>query len=217
VWYKAEHEVNMTREVELSCRCGAVHGVVTGVAPSSVNRIVCYCADCQAYTHQLHRADLLDAHGGSDIVQVAPATIRIDRGRDQISGLRLSDKGLFRFYASCCNTPLGNTVGPVLPFVGVLRQAFVVDALGGADAVLGPPRAGVYGKDALGTPPEGSTKFNLLLIVRLVASMLRWRLRGLGLPNPFFDTATRKPHFPVVVLSLGERDSLRPLCGPRAV
>jgi hypothetical protein len=60
---------------ELSCRCGTVRGRVAEASPSSVNRIVCYCVDCQAFAHHLRRADVLDAHGGSDIVQVAPARL----------------------------------------------------------------------------------------------------------------------------------------------
>lgn len=207
----------MTRDVELSCRCGTVHGVVADVAANTVNRIVCYCADCQAFLHQLHRSDLLDAHGGSDIVQVAPGRVRIDRGADQVRGLRLSDKGMFRFYASCCNTPLGNSAGPKLPFLGIVKQAFATDALGGADAVFGPPRFLVYGQHAIGTPPKGSTKLDPMLFVRVFAAMIGWALRGLSGPNPFFDRATRKPRYPVVTLSGSERDSLRPLCGPRAV
>jgi len=208
----------MGREVELSCRCGEVHGRASNVGPDTVNRIVCYCSDCQAYAHQLHRADVLDAHGGSDIVQLAPAALSFDRGTDQIRGLRLSEKGLHRFYASCCNTPLGNTVGPALPFVGVVAQTFVVegDAGAGLDAVVGAPRGRVYGQHAVGTPPAGSTSFDPALIARLVWSMVKWKFRGQGLPNPFFDSQTRQSLFPLVTLSSAERDALRPMCGPRS-
>ena len=69
----------------LSCSCGEVRGLVTGVSPNTVNRVVCYCDDCQAFLHHLGRADLLDAHGGIDIVQVAPACasrcVPVDRPR----------------------------------------------------------------------------------------------------------------------------------------
>jgi len=114
----------LSPSVELHCRCGQVRGRVTNASPRTVNRIVCYCDDCQAFAHHLGRADLLDAHGGSDIVQVAPASLTFDHGADRIVGLRLSPKGLYRFYASCCKTPLGNTVGPAIPFVGIVAQAF---------------------------------------------------------------------------------------------
>jgi hypothetical protein len=62
----------MTTRAELRCRCGEVRGFVADASPRTVNRIVCYCDDCQAFAHRIGRADLLDAHGGSDIVQVRP-------------------------------------------------------------------------------------------------------------------------------------------------
>ena len=43
---------------------------MTNASSTTVNRVVCYCDDCQAFLHYLKRADLLDAHGGTDIVQV---------------------------------------------------------------------------------------------------------------------------------------------------
>ena len=64
----------MAKQVELRCRCGEVVGLVENAAPQKVNRVVCYCDDCQAFAHQLGRADLLDAQGGTDIIQVAPAS-----------------------------------------------------------------------------------------------------------------------------------------------
>ena len=125
------HRPGMTKEegcmadqVELRCRCGEVRGLVTAASPRAVNRVVCYCDDCQAFAHQLGRADLLDPQGGSDIVQLAPASLTFLQGRHRIVGLRLGPKGLFRWYASCCNTPVGNTLTPAIPFVGVVAQAF---------------------------------------------------------------------------------------------
>src|SRR5206468_7222015 len=100
--------------------CGQVRGRVKNAGPRTVNRVVCYCDDCQAFLHHLGRADLLDAHGGSDIVQVAPASLAFHQGTDRIVGLRLAPKGLYRWYASCCNTPVGNAVGPAIPFVGII-------------------------------------------------------------------------------------------------
>src|SRR5690349_9274547 len=101
----------MSQDVELRCRCGEVGGRVKDAAPGAVNRVVCYCDDCQAFAHHLGRADLLDAQGGTDIVQVAPpASLVFDRGSDRIVGLRLTPKGLYRWYAISCKTPVGNTV-----------------------------------------------------------------------------------------------------------
>jgi hypothetical protein len=200
----------MSQDVDLSCRCGEVRGKVKNASPQTVNRIVCYCDDCQAYLHHLGRTDLLDAHRGTDIVQVAPASLTFDRGAERIVGVRLNPKGgLYRWYASCCKTPLGNTVTPSIPFVGIVAQAFERP-----DDVFGKPIGGVLGKFAIGNAPEGSTKLNLGLIARAIRMVLGWRLRGKTWPHPFFDRATRSPNRPVTILSRAERDALRPLCGP---
>src|SRR5437016_5861532 len=113
----------MNEETRLRCSCGEVQGYARNAGPGTVNRIVCYCDDCQAFLHHLGRTYLLDAHGGTDIVQLAPASLVFDRGTDRIIALRLGPKGLYRWYASCCRTPLGNTVGPTIPFVGIVAQA----------------------------------------------------------------------------------------------
>jgi hypothetical protein len=199
----------MSRDVELHCRCGAVRGKVKDASPQTVTRALCYCDDCQAYLHHLGRADLLDAHGGTDVVQVAPASLTFDRGAENIAGMRLGPKGLYRWYASCCKTPLGNTLTPAIPFVGIVVQAF-----DRPEDIFGKPMGAGMGQFAIGTPPDGATKFPLRLIVRAIRMVLGWRLRGKSWPHPYFDRATRAPNRPVTVLSRAERDALRPLCGP---
>lgn len=178
-------------------------------SPRTANRVVCYCDDCQAFAHHLGRADLLDPQGGSDIVQVAPASVVFDRGADRIVGLRLTPKGLHRWYASCCRTPLGNTLGPAVPFVGIVAGAFEAP-----DAVFGEPSARILGKFAVGTPPEGSTRPSPRLLARAIWLVLGWKLGGQTWPHPFFDRVTRAPSRPLTTLSPVEREALRPLCGP---
>jgi hypothetical protein len=112
----------MSTLAELRCHCGELRGSVTDPSPRTVNRVVCYCDDCQAFAHQLGRADLLDARGGTDIVQVAPASLKFVQGQRRIVGLRLTSNGLFRWYASCCNTPVGNSLNPAIPFVGIIAR-----------------------------------------------------------------------------------------------
>lgn len=202
----------MSDTAKLTCRCGNVSGRVTDASPRAASRIVCYCDDCQAFLHHLDRADLLDLHGGTDIVQVAPACVAFDRGAEQIVGLRLTQKGLYRWYAACCNTPLGNTLSPAIPFVGIVAQTFE-----DADRSFGKPIGAILGKFAIGTPPAGSTRLNLRLLARALRSILGWRLRGKAWPHPFFDRETRQPIRSVTVLTSDEREALRPLCGPRPI
>jgi hypothetical protein len=203
----------MDGQIEVRCRCGEVRGIVTGVSPRAVNRVICYCDDCQAFAHQLGRADLLNDKGGTDIVQVAPAALRFTQGQDRIAGLRLTPKGLYRWHASCCNTPVGNTLGPAVPFVGLPVQSF--DAAR-PDDVFGAPIGAILGKYAVGDPPAGSTGLNLPLLLRAIGKVLGWRLRGKTWPHPFFARATRAPIYPLTVVSTERREALRALCGPTA-
>jgi hypothetical protein len=206
-------DTRMSQRAEFRCRCGEIQGRVEGASPRTLNRVVCYCDGCQAFLHHLGRADLLDAHGGSDIVQAAPASVHFDRGADRIVGVRLAPKGLYRWYGGCCKTPVGNTAGPSLPFVGILTGAFQ-GAPSRADDTFGKPIGAICGKYAIGKAPKDSTGSNARLLARTIVMVLGWRLRGKSWPHPFFDRATRAPSHPVITLSPAERESLRPLCGP---
>jgi hypothetical protein len=203
----------MSKRATLQCRCGEVRGLATNVSASTINRVVCYCDDCQAFLHHLGRADLLDAHGGSDIVQLAPASLALLQGKERIVGLRLTPKGLYRWYASCCKTPVGNTVSPAIPFVGVIAQAFE-NEMHKPDNVFGPPIAAIYGRYAVGHAPHASPGIAPRLIARSVAMVLGWRIRGRTWPHPFFERDPRRPKYPVTTLSPQEREGLRPRCGP---
>jgi hypothetical protein len=200
----------MSQDAALRCRCGEVRARVSNASPGTVNRLLCYCDDCQAYLHHLGRTDLMNAQGGTDIIQVAPASLRIERGAERVVGLRLTPKGLYRWYASCCKTPVGNTLGPAVPFVGVVAAAFERPDLVGA------PRGAILGRYAVGPPPEGSTKLNPRLLAHVMRLIVGWKLTGETWPHPFFDRATRAPTPPLTTLSCAERESIRPLCGPRA-
>jgi hypothetical protein len=203
----------MGKNAEFRCRCGEVRGMVADASARTVNRVVCYCDDCQAFLHRLGRADLLDAHGGSDIVQVAPSSLTFVQGQDRIAGLRLTPKGLYRWYATCCNTPVGNTLTPAVPFVGIIASDFDQGAQR-ADEVFGPPTGAIQGKHAVGEPPPGSKGIRLSLLFRAVGKVLGWRVRGKAWPHPFFTRERQEPVYPVNVLSRAEREALRAYCGP---
>jgi hypothetical protein len=203
----------MGNSATVSCSCREVRGLVTDVGPYAVNRVVCYCDDCQAFLHALDRADLLDDQGGTDIVQLAPASLSFVQGREHIVGLRLTPRGLYRWYASCCRTPLGNTLGPAIPFIGVVAQAFESETQK-PDQLFGRPIGRIFAKYALGRPPAASARLNPWLLVRAIRMVLGWRLRGKAWPHPFFDRARRAPTFPLTTLSPQEREALRRLCGP---
>jgi hypothetical protein len=207
----------MGQDHELACRCGQIHGALRGTARETVNRAVCYCNDCQAFLQHLGRADLLGPHAGTDIVQVAPDTVTFDRGREHIEAVRLSPRGLYRFYARCCKTPLGNMVGPVLPFVGFAHEVFrdLKDA-NARDAAFGAVRGEVFGEFACGMPDGARkpSKPSLGMMAHVAGLLVRWKLGGHTWPSPFFEKGRKDPVPPVHVLTRAERDALRPLCGP---
>ena len=63
----------------------------------------------------------LDAAGGTRIYQLPPANVQITGGQENLACLRLKEKGLIRWYAKCCNTPIGNTVSKSMPFIGLIH------------------------------------------------------------------------------------------------
>ena len=205
----------MSQDLDLGCRCDQIHGRITGVSPQTVNRAICYCDDCQAFLHHLGRADLLDQHAGTDLVQVAPASVRYDRGVNQIVGVRLGPKGMHRWYASCCKTPLGNTMAtPALPFIGMPLEVFRGLDARRRDEVFGAPRGKVFGQFATHGTPEGSTKLPAKMMLHTVRLLLGWKLGGKTWPHPFFERTSAAPWLPVSILSREERQVLRAQCGP---
>ncbi len=202
------------QDVETRCKCGEVRGRLRGASPQTVNHMTCYCDDCQAFAHHLGRADLLDEHGGSVIVQVAPRSLTFDRGADRIEGVRLSPKGLYRFYASCCKTPVGNTPGPSIPFIGITDELLRGAADVRFEDVFGRSRAGTLEKFAIGTPSGTSRRDQLRMLAHVLPLLLGWKLRGRGWPHPFFDQKTKEPRAPVSILPATERAPLRARCGP---
>jgi hypothetical protein len=198
-------------ELALRCRCGAVLGVARHVTPSSVNHCFCYCDDCQAFAHFLGRADdVLDAHGGTEIVQMSQGNVSFTAGVANVAAMRLTQKGLVRWYASCCNTPIGNSMASgALPFIGVVRVA--IDAPQGA---LGPIRGRGFTKSAKGgaaaLPKDGLPE--IVMVARVLVKLIGWRLRGDHKRSALFDAATGRPLAVPRVLTPGEREDLRQRC-----
>lgn len=193
----------MLTEVPLRCKCGALRGVVA-FAPSKCNRVVCYCDDCQAFIDWLERPELLDAHGGTDIFQIPRAQVRISDGAAQLACMRLSDAGMFRFYARCCKTPIANTV-PSMNFAGV--HCAIID-VADRDRQLIPIIGGVWGKYAVGGKPPGvHDKASLGLLLRMMWR-LRFIFRGAQQPSLFFDEQ-KQPRVAPRVLTAEERDAVK--------
>ena len=147
-------------------------------------------------------------------IEVKHAKRSLQEAEDKIEAVRLSPKGLYRWYARCCNTPVGNTLTPSVPFVGVVAHAFEADGQN-PDALFGRPVGAILGKFAIGDVPAKTKKISFPLLLRALRLVLGWRFTGKTWPHPFFERGSGAPRYPVTVLSREQRDTLRPLCGPR--
>lgn len=202
----------MSTSASLKCRCGEIRGVVESASPSVGRRVVCMCRSCQTYARWLGDPDaILDPHGGSNVYQTTPARVRIDAGLERIGCVRLSPKGLLRFYATCCRTPLANMLpSPGMPFVG-LSHLFIEHA----DETLGPATMHIHTRCATTPLPPDVREPGKLSLVGIAFGLLWDRVRGGHRPNPFRNAGGSPIHAPEV-LSRDERDRLRAQCGPQA-
>lgn len=182
----------MPNDLPLRCQCGLVRGLARDVAPSNGNRVICYCDDCQAFPIALGRADdVLDEHGGTEIFQMVQARFEITSGIEHVQCLQLGPARLFRWYADCCNTPIGNTLTSAqVPLIGLI-EAFMDQPEDGRsrDELLGPVQARVFGRFARDgvLPPGAHESAPLGVTLRMVGWLLAERLRGHNAPSPLFD------------------------------
>ena len=197
-------------EASLSCECGKLKGRLARVTPNSVNRILCYCDDCQAFAHYLVNADaILDPRGGSDISQMAPDHVQITEGREHMACMLMSEKGIYRWYAACCNTPIGNTGGYGMPFLGMVHAMVIPQEQ--SDSLFGPVKGAVqtkYAKPVGEANDEDDKGFPLSTLFRFAKIILGAKLSGAQKRSPFFDSETKAPSVAPTVLTPEERQAL---------
>jgi len=191
----------------LRCRCGRLQGHVTE-PQRAMGRGVCYCRDCRAYARFLGQPDaVLDAHGGTDVVAVQPQQVVIRQGYEVLACMSLSPRGLLRWYASCCRTPLANTPrNSKVAYVGLVHNALE----GGGvpiESSFGPVTLHLNTGSA--TPPVAERSRGALgSALRAMAAMAAARLSGRHRRSPFFDAASGAPVVEPQVLSRAERERL---------
>ncbi|MBU2887642.1 hypothetical protein KO507_17890 [Gilvimarinus agarilyticus] len=179
----------MASTVELKCFCGQLRGSLQ-VVPSSSFHVHCLCCDCQKYAEVLGAKErILDEHGGSELFQTYPAFLKITQGHEHISCVQLEPKGIYRWYASCCNAPLANTMGKAsVPFVGVSVKLMQFAGEDEKRRALGPVCLKAFGKYAVGEamPVDVHPRFPVSFMPRILWFMLKGALSGKAKPSPFF-------------------------------
>ena len=181
-----------TFDISVRCACASVRGVLRAVSPSGVTRAVCYCDDCQAFAHHVGHADaVLDEYGGTSILQVSPSRLTITEGARHLACVRLTDRNLLRWYASCCGTPIGNTPGWYkLHFVGLIHVCLDLAALEvPVHQALGPVRSRAFRQFAIGDKSVVIALPGSILPIVLggIRRMLGALLTGAYKSTPFFD------------------------------
>lgn len=174
----------------VQCQCGHLQGQLSDT--ERCTRVRCYCRDCQAFAEFLGKSgEILDAQGGSDVVVSHPRQLRFTAGQDALVCMSLSDTGMLRWYASCCNSPIGNTArDPKGAFVGLI-SSFVARSEQELRAACGPVRMVSFPKQARG--PVASTGWRAVRpMLGFIGQMLATRLSGSYRHSPFFD-ASGKP------------------------
>jgi hypothetical protein len=185
----------------LRCRCGALRGVLTPSA--SATRAICYCKDCQAFARFLGTEGIVDEHGGTEVIASLPRYLRFTAGLDKLACLSLRERGLLRWYASCCDTPIGNTPrNPKVPYVGVVHSC-LASVSPTIDESFGRSRIVVNTKSAT-APVRATPLASTAAVVKLMTLALGARLSGAYTENPFF--AAGVPIRAARVLSDAERE-----------
>lgn len=191
----------------LRCRCGNLQGYVSH-PEKLVNRGICYCRDCQAYAHFLGKTDdILDEMGGTDVVAILPKNLNFTQGFESLACMSLTEKGLLRWYASCCNTPIGNTPRNFkVSFVGLIHTC-LKDPSTTIESSFGSVSMWISTKSAKGRPNSmPSRRFSA--VIRILKSIIRARLDGSYKSTPFFVPDRGTPVIAPKVLSNSERERL---------
>ena len=168
----------------LQCLCGTIKGFVD--EPRRANRAVCYCRDCQAFAHFLGKSDeILDELGGSEVIQVLPKNVTFTQGTEALASMRLTAKGLLRWYAGCCNTPIGNTLDNFkISFIGLVHNCLETADRPIQDS-FGPVRVWVNTKGAKGNPKPKTVGVGTT-ILWFLGNVAKARIDGSYKQTPLF-------------------------------
>ena len=181
----------------IQCRCGQLHGTIA--AGAKFTRAVCYCRDCQAFAAALGApAGMLDAKGGTDVVATLPRYVSFTAGARRLACLSHSDRGLLRWYASCCRSPIGNTPrNPRISYVGLVHSSLGRDPRDLDDA-FGPPELFTFGEHAKEPVPSSGLR-TAAATIQIAFRLLGTQLDGSWRRTPFFDRDLKpvaNPHPP---------------------
>lgn len=178
--------------MQISCDCGEFKAELAAFPKNTPGRLACYCKDCQAYLNRIERSDVLDEYGGSEIIPVYPNELKILQGKESLKCYRLSRKGLFRWTAGCCNSPLFNTK-PGFPWTGIFHTAYT-----NSDPTvlqsLGAIKSRIFGRDATGQPPfKIANTLNVKAMLCVMPFVIKGKLLNKSRGSDLFESDELTP------------------------
>lgn len=200
-------DLGSATSVPMQCSCGAFKARLK--RPRSTLRVVCYCRDCQSYSHYLttYAPQALDRQGGTEVIAVAPEHLKLEQGVEQLRCMSLSARGTYRWYTHCCGSavaviPRQARLAHVSIAASALRDAGVdVEAAFGPLQVVA-NRSSAHGK-ALPKPARQS-----LFMLAYGMGLLFQRLSGRWRNNALLQQGIWQPIVPVHVIESTQRQRL---------
>lgn len=199
----------MTQDLTYSCTCGKTTARLHNVSPRTGNLARCHCRDCQAFATWLQQqggADILDENGGTELWQTLAWRVEFLEGKaEHLKAMRLSPKGMIRWYAGCCHAPFGNTMGSrAMTFVGLPLSGFDAKAID----TMGKFSASISAKTARpGSNPPDDFGFGKTF-ARILWRQLKGKLQAKTRATPYWQG--NAPVSDPQVLTLQERQTVTP-------
>jgi len=172
--------------MKFNCQCEKVSGEIDEPEELRGIRFICMCKDCQKFARFLgNEQNILDKNGGSEVVPVFPKLFRITNGHELVKGIKLyKDTETFRWYTSCCRSPLANSLSSEKGYIGLFTQRLSAEDR----ESLGPIYVRANGESGIPPLPKGTSKrFPPKFLFVVIRAIIRIRLKGWQRPNPFFD------------------------------
>lgn len=197
-----------SNDLKFTCACGEVVGKISDLRVGDGIRYVCHCDDCQVSAYVLGHPEALDANGGTSAALLNSSKLKIEKGSDQLSAIRVANiksRPILRWHCSTCKTPLFNTYDSS-------RRSFLSFLLKNSDKsecdkLLGPSSGHVWKKYAVGDAAGLKNASIAAILARMVWRQISARLSGDYRNTPLFDRRTGQPIVPPRTISASEREA----------
>ena len=147
-----------------------------------------------------------DSRGGAEFVATRAEHVAFEAGTEHLACLSLSEKGLLRWYAACCNTPIANTTRDwKFSYVGLIKTCLMADSES-FDRSFSKLQMRVNTSSAKQAPP-GMLLQTAAALMGFIPRVIASRVTGSYRQTPFFVSPEGLPSAKVYVLSESERKS----------